>query len=50
MNWFRITVLLLFFSQTNTIYSQVNNIIPTPKEQTIKNGFMLIENTTKKCN
>ena len=44
MNWFRITVLLLFFSQTNTIYSQVNNIIPTPKEQTIKKGFMLIEN------
>ena len=44
MNWFRITVLLLFFSQTNTIYSQINNIIPTPKEQTIKNGFMLIEN------
>ena len=44
MNWFRITVLLLFFSQTNTIYSQLNNIIPTPKEQTIKNGFMLIEN------
>ena len=44
MNWFRTTVLLLFFSQTNTIYSQVNNIIPTPKEQTIKNGFMLIEN------
>ena len=44
MNWFRVTVLLLFFSQTNTIYSQVNNIIPTPKEQTIKNGFMLIEN------
>tara|TARA_B100000886_G_scaffold133842_1_gene90365 strand:+ start:9729 stop:11312 length:1584 start_codon:yes stop_codon:yes gene_type:complete len=44
MNWFRITVLLLFFSQINTIYSQVNNIIPTPKEQTIKNGFMLIEN------
>ena len=44
MNWFRIAVLLLFFSQTNTIYSQVNNIIPTPKEQTIKNGFMLIEN------
>ena len=44
MNWFRITVLLLFFSQTNTIYSQVNNIIPTPKEQIIKNGFMLIEN------
>ena len=44
MNWFRITVLLLFFSKTNTIYSQVNNIIPTPKEQTIKNGFMLIEN------
>ena len=47
MNWFRITVLLLFFSQTNTIYSQVNNIIPTPKEQTIKNGFMLIENNPK---
>ena len=44
MNWFRITVLLLFFSQTNTIYSQLNKIIPTPKEQTIKNGFMLIEN------
>ena len=44
MNWFRITVLLLFFSQTNTIHSQLNNIIPTPKEQTIKNGFMLIEN------
>jgi len=44
MNWFRITVLLIFFSQTITIYSQVNNIIPTPKEQTIKNGFMLIEN------
>ena len=44
MNWFRITVLLLFFSQTNTIYSQLNNIIPTPKVQTIKNGFMLIEN------
>ena len=44
MNWFKITVLLLFFSQTNTIYSQLNNIIPTPKEQTIKNGFMLIEN------
>ena len=44
MNWFRTTVLLLFFFQTNTIYSQVNNIIPTPKEQTIKNGFMLIEN------
>ena len=44
MNWFRITVLLLFFSQTNTIYTQLNNIIPTPKEQTIKNGFMLIEN------
>ena len=44
MNWFRITVLLLFFSLTNTIYSQLNNIIPTPKEQTIKNGFMLIEN------
>ena len=47
MNWFRIAVLLLFFSQTNTIYSQVNNIIPTPKEQTIKNGFMLIENNPK---
>ena len=44
MNWFRITVLLLFFSQTNAIYSQINNIIPTPKEQTITNGFMLIEN------
>ena len=47
MNWFRIAVLLLFFSPTNTIYSQVNNIIPTPKEQTIKNGFMLIENNPK---
>ena len=47
MNWFRITVLLLFFSQTNTINSQLNNIIPTPKEQTIKNGFMLIENNPK---
>ncbi len=47
MNWFRIAVLLFFFSQTNTIYSQVNNIIPTPKEQTIKNGFMLIENNPK---
>ena len=47
MNWFRIAVLLLFFSLTNTIYSQVNNIIPTPKEQTIKSGFMLIENNPK---
>ena len=44
MNWFRVTVFLIFFSQTDTIYSQVNNIIPTPKEQIIKNGFMLIEN------
>ena len=44
MNWVKIAVLLLFFSQTNTIYSQLNKIIPTPKEQTIKNGFMLIEN------
>ena len=50
MNWFRITVLLLFFSQTNTIYSQLNNIIPTPKEQTIKNGFMLIENNPEIIN
>jgi hexosaminidase len=50
MNWFRITVLLLFFSQTNTIHSQLNNIIPTPKEQTIKNGFMLIENNPEIIN
>ena len=44
MNWFRVTVFLIFFSHTDTICSQVNNIIPTPKEQIIKNGFMLIEN------
>ncbi len=50
MNWVKIAVLLLFFSQTNTIYSQLNKIIPTPKEQTIKNGFMLIENNPEIIN
>ena len=44
MNWSKIIVFFIFFSHINTLFSQKNNIIPTPNEQTINNGFMEIEN------
>ena len=45
MNWSKIIVFFIFFSHINTLFSQKNNIIPTPNEQTINNGFMEIENS-----
>ena len=45
MNWSKIIVFFIFFSHINTLISQKNNIIPTPNEQTINNGFMEIENS-----
>ena len=45
MNWSKIIVFFIFFSHINTLFSQKNDIIPTPTEQTINNGFMEIENS-----
>ena len=45
MNTLKIIVFLYFFSHINTLFSQKNDIIPTPTEQTINNGFMEIENS-----
>ena len=45
MNTLKITVFFIFFSHINTLFSQKNDIIPTPTEQTINNGFMEIENS-----
>ncbi len=45
MNWSKIIVFFIFFSHINTLFSQKNNIIPTPNEQTINNGFMEMENS-----
>ena len=45
MNWSKIIVFFIFFSHINTLFSQKNNIIPTPTEQTINNGYMEIENS-----
>ena len=45
MNTLKIIVFFIFFSHINTLFSQKNNIIPTPNEQTINNGFMEIENS-----
>ena len=45
MNWSKIIVFFIFFSHINILFSQKNNIIPTPNEQTINNGFMEIENS-----
>ena len=47
MNWSKIIVFFIFFSHINTLFSQKNDIIPTPTEQTINNGFMEIENSTE---
>ena len=44
MNTLKIIVFFIFFSHINTLFSQRNDIIPTPTEQTINNGFMEIEN------
>ena len=45
MNWSKIIVFFIFFSHINTLFSQRNDIIPTPTEQTINNGYMEIENS-----
>jgi hypothetical protein len=45
MNWSKIIVFFIFFSHINTLFSQKNNIIPTPIEQTINSGYMEIENS-----
>ena len=45
MNWSKIIVFFIFFSHINTLFSQKNNIIPTPTEQTINNGYMEIKNS-----
>ena len=45
MNTLKIIVFFIFFSHINTLFSQKNDIIPTPMEQTINNGFMEIENS-----
>ena len=45
MNWSKIIVFFIFFSHINTLFSQKNDIIPTPTEQTINDGFMEIENS-----
>lgn len=45
MNTLKIIVFFIFFSHINTLFSQKNDIIPTPTEQTINNGFMEIENS-----
>ena len=45
MNWSKIIVFFIFFSHINTLFSQKNDIIPTPTEQTINNGFMEIKNS-----
>ena len=47
MNTLKIIVFFIFFSHINTLFSQKNDIIPTPTEQTINNGFMEIENSTE---
>ena len=39
MNTLKITVFFIFFSHINTLFSQNNNIIPEPLEQTIKQGY-----------
>ena len=45
MNTLKIIVFFIFFSHINTLFSQKNNIIPTPVEQTINSGYMEIENS-----
>jgi len=45
MNWPKIIVFFIFFSHINTLFSQKNNIIPTPTEQTINNGYIEIKNS-----
>ncbi len=45
MNTLKIIVFFIFFSHINTLFSQRNDIIPTPTEQTINNGYMEIENS-----
>ena len=45
MNTLKIIVFFIFFSHINTLFSQKNNIIPTPIEQTINSGYMEIENS-----
>ena len=45
MNWPKIIVFFIFFSHINTLFSQKNNIIPTPTEQTINNGYVEIKNS-----
>ena len=45
MNTLKIIVFFIFFSHINTLFSQKNNIILTPIEQTINNGYMEIENS-----
>ena len=42
MNILKITVFFIFFSHINTHFSQNNNIIPEPTEQTIKQGYFSI--------
>ena len=39
MNTLKIAVFFIFFSHINTLFSQNNNIIPKPLEQTIKQGY-----------
>ena len=43
MNTLKIIVFFIFFSHINTLFSQKNNIIPTPVEQTINSGYMEIQ-------
>ena len=45
MNTLKVIVFFIFFSHINTLFSQKNNIIPTPIEQTINSGYMEIENS-----
>lgn len=45
MNTLKIIVFFIFFFHIITLFSQKNNIIPTPVEQTIISGYMEIENS-----
>ena len=45
MNPLKVIVFFIFFSNVNILFSQKNNLIPTPAEQIIKSGYMTIEDS-----
>ena len=45
MNPLKVIVFFIFFSNVNILFSQKNNLIPTPSEQIIKSGYMTIEDS-----